>query len=927
VQLQVQLWQYLSRAYGQVGDFRAAFTTWEQLAKHYQHQGDPQRWGQALTEQAQTLNHLGRPVQALELLCNPAPGSLAVQCQGDSAVAVAKQTGDRPGQIAALGSLGNTYRLLSQYALAYQALDTALNLTSRSINNVVNPPEGNPADGDHDNGDRDDGDRDNGNDGNGGSEKVGPREIQVEILENHLSNLYRAVAQQSHQFAQFARQSGDYTAEQQFRQQAQTLMEQAIEVLQANSVRSSVQTQINLAIAIQTQKTWQGTSLDMAQDSNLESWATAGGDHPLDPLSRDSLLSLNQLLPDIQTAIDAMPPSRTKAQHLLQLAVLLEQNTIITNADSDPSSFNFPTAIAPCLDQPFPLNNTIPTLIRQALVIAKATEDPTTQAFAAGQLGHYYECRHDYDQAWAWTQQTQLAQLSPGDRYRWEWQLARIYQALGQNQAALATYTQAVQTLEQVRTELTAAQRDSQLDFRSAIEPVYRQLLSLQIQQVRQHSQKLDLNQALQTALQTLDQLRLAELQNYLGGECDLPEAIDSGVTPPLKANTALLHSIILPEGVALILTIPNSPDQNSSEQDQAKNQSYFHWLPIPATELREQVNQFRLALEQRGDFSHRYRHQSQQFYNWLMQPFEERLDQAEIETLVFRQDGILRSIPMATLYDGQQFLVERYAIAYTTTLTTTADQVIDNDKLQVLAFGLADSAQVAQTSILQRLGLALNRPSEPEHDFFPPLNKVKTEVEWIAKYLSGSKALLNQDFSLERMEGELAVGNYSILHLATHAQFGYDGQRSFLVTGDTRNAENTENIEDIGEIGENRKQRFNRRLTLNGLYHLLQSQGERTKVLELLVLTACETAVGSDRDALGLAGIALQAGVESAVATLWQIDDRATQQIITDFYQGLAQGLSKAEALQQAQVNWLQHHATAYDLHPGYWAAFALLD
>lgn len=119
--------------------------------------------------------------------------------------------------------------------------------------------------------------------------------------------------------------------------------------------------------------------------------------------------------------------------------------------------------------------------------------------------------------------------------------------------------------------------------------------------------------------------------------------------------------------------------------------------------------------------------------------------------------------------------------------------------------------------------------------------------------------------------------------------------------------------------------QLYNDKLTMNELYRIIRniSQG---KALELLTLTACETAAGSDRDALGIAGISLQAGARSAVASLWQVDDQSTAQLITRFYQDLQRGLSRAKALQAAQKAWLQQHDGERYSHPGFWAALILV-
>jgi CHAT domain-containing protein len=267
-----------------------------------------------------------------------------------------------------------------------------------------------------------------------------------------------------------------------------------------------------------------------------------------------------------------------------------------------------------------------------------------------------------------------------------------------------------------------------------------------------------------------------------------------------------------------------------------------------------------------------------------LIRPFAQELQAAKIETLVFIQDGILRSIPMTALYDGKQFLVEQYAIAST------------------LSFSLIDPTQLEQRS-LRVLGFGLTKSSTIGSTFFAPLSFVKNELDRITKTLPGSREFVDEAFTVDRLKQELTQNAFPIVHLATHGKFGIDSRDTFLVTG-------------------KQVQNDNEKLTMNQFYQILQTVG---KPLELLTLTACETAVGSDRDALGIAGISLQAGAKSAIASLWQVDDRATAELIGQFYQNLSQGMGRAKSLQMAQKGWLVAHADARQ-HPGYWAALMLV-
>ncbi len=153
-----------------------------------------------------------------------------------------------------------------------------------------------------------------------------------------------------------------------------------------------------------------------------------------------------------------------------------------------------------------------------------------------------------------------------------------------------------------------------------------------------------------------------------------------------------------------------------------------------------------------------------------------------------------------------------------------------------------------------------------------------------------------------------LLIGSVFYLVGTTHGKFGIDSRETFLVTGK--------------QISAAASKPYNEKLTMNQFYQILQTV---EKPLDLLTLTACETAVGSDRDALGIAGISIQAGAKSAIASLWQVDDQATAELITQFYQNLSQGMGRAKALQVAQKSWIEKHSGARQ-HPGYWAALTLV-
>ncbi|MCU0808747.1 MAG: CHAT domain-containing protein [Candidatus Contendobacter sp.] len=284
-------------------------------------------------------------------------------------------------------------------------------------------------------------------------------------------------------------------------------------------------------------------------------------------------------------------------------------------------------------------------------------------------------------------------------------------------------------------------------------------------------------------------------------------------------------------------------------------------------------VREFRRYLEKRT--SREYLPPAQQLYGWLIRPLQSELDAEQIETLVIVPDGPLRTIPMAALHDGQRFLIRRYAIATTPGLTLTDLRPIPRQKIQPLLNGLTEAVQG-----------------------FPSLEYVRKELAAIhAAY--GGKVLENEDFRLARMQQELKETPYSIIHIASHGQFASDVRNTFLLT-------------------------FDDKMTMDRLERFMSLSQYRDQSVELLTLSACQTAAGDDRAALGLAGVAVKAGARSAVATLWFINDQASSQLVTEFYRQLQNPeISKAQALQQAQLMLVNDRRYQ---HPGYWSPFLLI-
>ncbi|HRB16815.1 MAG TPA: CHAT domain-containing protein [Nitrospira sp.] len=296
--------------------------------------------------------------------------------------------------------------------------------------------------------------------------------------------------------------------------------------------------------------------------------------------------------------------------------------------------------------------------------------------------------------------------------------------------------------------------------------------------------------------------------------------------------------------------------------------------VPVTGEQLTEEVRAFRLGLEDRSNNA--YRPHAQKLYQWLIRPMEADLTTAHITTLVFVPDGPLRTIPMGPLHDGTKFLIERYAVATTPGLTLTDPRPLNRKQIRLFSMGLTEAVQG-----------------------FPALPYVGNELKAV-QAIYGGKQLLNEEFRAGKVERDLNEQPYNMIHIASHGKVESDVTKSFVLT-------------------------FDDRITMDRLSHLVGLFEMRTVPLELLTLSACETAAGDDRAALGLAGMAIKAGAKSALATLWFIDDEATAELIAEFYKNLQDpATSKAMALQQAQLTLLKNPDRA---HPSLWAPFLLIN
>jgi len=332
-------------------------------------------------------------------------------------------------------------------------------------------------------------------------------------------------------------------------------------------------------------------------------------------------------------------------------------------------------------------------------------------------------------------------------------------------------------------------------------------------------------------------------------------------VLEKIDLHAAVIHPIILSDRLEVILSVPNQPLQHYSTQ-------------LSKQQVEATLKQLYSSLSP-GYPSNERLLVSQQVYNWLIAPAQATLQKSNIKTLVFIPDGLLRNLPMGVLYDGKQYLIENYSTALSPGLKLFP-QGLQRQKLSVLAAGLTEARQG-----------------------FNPLPGVTGEIQQVTAEVN-SKVLFDKKFSKDSLKTAIANNSFPVVHLATHGQFSSNPEETFLLTWSDRIS-----IQDFDSLFQNKSQ-------------------SNTQPIELLVMSACQTAVGDNRATLGLAGFALRSGAKSTVASLWSVSDESTSQLMKEFYRQLSNPkLNKAEALQQAQIKIM---ANPLYKHPYFWSSFVLV-
>ncbi|MEQ9235475.1 CHAT domain-containing protein [Coleofasciculus sp. E2-BRE-01] len=403
------------------------------------------------------------------------------------------------------------------------------------------------------------------------------------------------------------------------------------------------------------------------------------------------------------------------------------------------------------------------------------------------------------------------------------------------------------------------------------------------------------LTQNLNDAIPAIDDLFEAEYEDYLGEDIANEEASVETIRNTLKTinaetgtNPIIVYAISLPDQLELVMVVPEGPPIRKTVP--AANAKA---LKKTLDTFRQTVTNYRRPTA--------YLTPAKQLYNWMIVPLEPHLEALGIDTLIFSMDAGLRTIPMAALHDGEQFLIEKYALGSIPSISLTNTRYNPVKDAPVLAMGASEFTD-------QR-----------------PLPAVPIELETITQKVWSGEAYLNDQFTLKNLQTQRQQQPWQIIHLASHADFqDGDPSNSYIQLWDTKLQ-----LDQMRQLG----------------WH------EKPQV-DLLVLSACRTAFGSVEAELGFAGLAVKAGVKSALASLWYVSDSGSLALMSEFYNQLGQPdvTIKAEALRRAQLALLRGEVRVESgelrglgvgenrpvvsgssdnqnfSHPYYWAAFTMI-
>ncbi|MEN8443659.1 MAG: CHAT domain-containing protein [Cyanobacteria bacterium J06555_13] len=561
---------------------------------------------------------------------------------------------------------------------------------------------------------------------------------------------------------------------------------------------------------------------------------------------RNDIDTVGTIARELAGQLEVLPPSRLSVYAIVNMsAVLLKEDQ---------------------LGQLLPIEQ-VNQLLAKAVHSAQHLEDKQAEAYALNQWAALYMQTQQWSDAQTLTEKSlEIARSIDADDIASQsaWQLGRILKQQGNTVDAIAAYSEAVESLKNLRSDLVAIDPDVQFSFRENVEPIYRELVSLLLEGDLSQTKSSDSSGSYQPSQQNLAQarevieaLQLAELDNFFQEACI---DVESQQIDQVDTTATVIYPIILPDRLAVIASSAGQPLE-------------YYSTAISADAVEATLRELLSSIHPASDNARRLE-LSRQVYDWLVKPAVEGQMVNDTETLVFVLDGMLRNVPMAALHSGDRYLIEDYAVALSPGLQLMSARSLSQIQPDAVVGGISEA----------RNGLSA-------------LPAVEDEIADISELVS-TNTLFNEEFTSEALARDVKNSSANIVHLATHGQFSSRLEDTFLSTWEGR-------------------------LSVKELSEILQTR-DRSSAIELLVLSACDTASGDERAVLGLAGLAVQSGARSTVATLWPVKDQAAAKLMRELYEGIrSSDMSKAEALRQAQLKLLAEPGYS---DPFFWSAYTLV-
>ncbi|AFZ56602.1 CHAT domain-containing protein [Anabaena cylindrica FACHB-243] len=429
-------------------------------------------------------------------------------------------------------------------------------------------------------------------------------------------------------------------------------------------------------------------------------------------------------------------------------------------------------------------------------------------------------------------------------------------------------------------------------------------------------------------AIAQLEELNAVEYGAYLGtdffGEISSSEEIADNLSKLAKLtgrNAAVLYVTSLKDKLSLILIPPKPQEKDLLNNTKSLKDSSLLLSQETSVKVGEIVRKYvveanssniqKVAQEFRSKVTNfrdkDYFVSAEKLYTWIIAPIETALEVNKISTVIFSMDSGLRSLPVAALYDGNQFLIEKYSVGVIPSFSLTDTRYIPIVNSDILALGISKSTEGQD-----------------------PLPSVPLEINTVSKNIwrSQSQILLDEDSTLENLESLSLKNHFGILHLATHGDFK------------------------SGKISNSYLQFWDQKIHIDKLRNISQKLGwSKDPKVEMLVLSACRTALGSQEAEFGFSGLAVQAGVKSVLGSLWYVSDQGSLALMTKFYDQLSTTSLRSESLRQAQLAMLKGEVRITDKelylspekpialppelvnlgkinlsHPYYWSAFTII-